>query len=117
VSVWKAMIALVILAIIVVFGYDGVSVLNAHRDVRDAASATAGAAAHVIATTKDSANARKTADATAKSHGDVVIAYAYDQVAAQVKVTVSGNANSLVLHYLDKNFTNNIKASASAQTG
>jgi hypothetical protein len=114
---WKAILALLIVAIVGMFAYDGISVLNAHRDVRDAASATAGAAAHAIASTKDRAKARTIADSTAKSHGDVVTEFAYDPVAGRVVVTVSGKSSSLVLHYIDKNLTNNIKATASAQPG
>ncbi len=116
-SLWKVFLALVIVGAVVVFAYDGVQILNAHRDVRDAASATAGAAAHAIASPKDRPNARKIADSTAKAHGDVIIAYNYDAPSARVSVTVSGNADSLVIHYFDKNLTNNIKASASARPG
>ena len=111
----KLAVALFVVAILGVGGYDTVQVLNAHRDVRDAASATAGAAAHAIASTKDRAKARTIADQTAKSHGDVVIAFGYDPVAALVTVTVSGKASSLVLHFFDKNLTDNIRASASAR--
>jgi hypothetical protein len=116
-SFWKLLIVLVVVAIIGVGGYDTVSVLNAHRDVRDAASATAAAAAHAITSPKDRDKARVIADTTAKQHGDVVIAFSYDPVAALVTVTVSGNADSLALHLIDKNLTDNIRASASARPG
>ena len=116
-SLWKAVLALMLVAAVVLFAYDGVQVLNAHRDVRDAASATAGAAAHAIASTKDRAKAFAIAQSTAKAHGDVVTQFAYDPIAAIVRVTVSGSASSLVLHLIDNNLTNNIRASASAQPG
>jgi len=111
----KLVIVVVVVAIIGVGGYDTVEVLNAHRDVRDVASATASAAAHAISSTKDRAKASQIADQTAKAHGDVVIAFGYDPVAAIVTVTVSGKASSLVLHIIDKNLTDNIRASASAR--
>jgi Flp pilus assembly protein TadG len=116
-SVWKVVLLLIVLGAVVVFAYDGVEILNAHRDVRNAASASASAAAQAITSTKDRAKARTIADSTAKAHGDVVIDFTYDPVAAKVRVTVSGNASSLVIHLLDKNLTNNIKASASARPG
>jgi hypothetical protein len=114
---WKLAVIVVIVAIIGVGGYDTVQVLNAHRDVRDASSATAGAAARAITSTKDRAKARVIADQTAKAHGDVVIAFSYDPVAAIVNVTVSGKADTLALHLFDKNLTDNIRASASARPG
>jgi len=120
-TVWKLAVALVIIAAIGVVGYDGVEILNAHRDVRDAASATASAAAQAIAGAKDrtkaGAAASAIADKTAKARGDVVTAFSYDPVLAKVTVTVSGNANSLVLHFFDKNLTDNIRASATARPG
>ena len=81
---WKLAVIVVIVAIIGVGAYDTVQVLNAHRDVRDTSSATAGAAARAITSTKDRAKARVIADQTAKAHGDVVIAFSYDPVAAIV---------------------------------
>jgi hypothetical protein len=124
-SGWKMLIGLVLLAAIVLFAFDAVSILNAHRDVSDVASASAGAAAAAIAEAKKPAvpgakppaTPRSAANSTAAAHGDVVIAYDYDPVAARVKVTVSGTAKSIVLHYFDKNLTENIKASAIAQPG
>jgi uncharacterized protein (UPF0333 family) len=116
-TVWKLAVALVLIAAIGVVGYDGVEILNAHRDVRDAASATASAAAQAIASTKDRAKASAIADKTAKARGDVVTAFTYDPVAAKITVTVSGNASSLVLHLFDKNLTDNIRATATARPG
>ena len=120
-TVWKLAVALLIIAAIGVVGYDTVEILNAHRDVRDAASATAGAAAQAISSAKDrtkaTAGASAVADKTAKAHGDVVTAFSYDPIAAKVTVTVSGNASSLVLHFFDKNLTENIRATATAHPG
>jgi Flp pilus assembly protein TadG len=129
-SFWKLLIALVVMAAVALFVFDGVSVLNAKRDVVNVASASASAAASAIATStkntttpvqkppvKGPSPAELAADKTAQAHGDVVTAFAYDAVAARVKVTVSGSAKSFVLHYFDKNLTNNIKASATAQPG
>ena len=114
---WKLAVVVVIVAIIGVGGYDTVQILNAHRDVRDAASATAGAAARAITSTKDRTKARAIADQTAKARGDVVIAFSYDPVAAIVNVTVSGKADTLVVHLFDTNLTDNIRASGSARPG
>jgi hypothetical protein len=124
-SAWKMLIGLVLLAAIVLVAFDVVSVLNAKRDVSDVASASAGAAAVAITNAKKApvpgakppVSPVSVAKSTAAAHGDVVIAYDYDPVLARVKVTVSGSAKSLVLHYFDKNLTDNIKASAVAQPG
>ena len=129
-SVWKLLITVVVLGAVALFAFDAISVLNAHRDVSDVASASAGAAASTISTSSHpgtngakaptaaaEAAAEKAAANLAKGHGDVVIYYNYDPVATRVKVTVSGNAKSFVLHYFDRNLTNNIKASAVAQPG
>ena len=123
-SIWKFLNAVVVLGAVVVFTFDAVSVLNAHRDVSDVASASAGAAAVAISNeNKPLAKGTKpvspasAAEATARAHGDVVIDYNYDAATARVKVTVSATAKSLVLHYIDKNLTDNIKASAVAQPG
>jgi Flp pilus assembly protein TadG len=78
-----------------------------------AAAATATATA--ATTTTDCRTARAVADKMAKSQGDVVTSFTYDAVAARVSVTVSGSANSLVLHYFDRNVTDNIHASSSAR--
>ncbi len=55
------------------------------------------------------------ADKVAVADGDVLTAYAYDPVAAEVELTVSGTADSLVLHYLSKRLTDDITASATAR--
>ncbi len=133
-NLWKLAIVVVVLGALGVFGYDGVQVLNARRNISDTASAAASAAAHAIATSKgcanaqpaaattakattgtDCHNARAVADKMAKSQGDVVTSFTYDAAAARVSVTVSGSANSLVLHYVDRNLTDNIHASSSAR--
>ena len=123
-SVWKLLITVVVLGAVALFAFDALSVLNAHRDVRDVASASAGAAAVAISNeNKPLAKGTKpvspasAAEATARAHGDVVTYYNYDPVTTHVNVTVSGNAKSFVLHYFDRNLTNNIKASAVAQPG
>jgi len=116
-SIWKLLLAVIVVGAVALFAFDAVSVVNARRDVSDAASASADAAAGAISSSKNRSKAAKIAESTARAHGDVVTAFAYDPVAARVKVTVSGSANSLVLHYFDKNLTNNIKASATAQPG
>jgi hypothetical protein len=124
---WKLAIVVIVLGVIGLFGYDGVQILNTRRNISDTASAAASAAAQAIATSKSCANAstgsapkkctdaRTAADKAAQSQGDVVTAYTYDAVAAKVSVTVSGNAKSYVLHYLDRNLTDNIRASSSAR--
>jgi Flp pilus assembly protein TadG len=133
-NLWKLAIVVVVLGVLGVFAYDGVQVLNARRNISDTASAAASAAAHAIATSKgcanaqpaatttakattgtDCHNARAVADKMAKSQGDVVTSFTYDAAAARVSVTVSGSANSLVLHYVDRNLTDNIHASSSAR--
>jgi Flp pilus assembly protein TadG len=138
-SLIKLTIAVVVLGVVGLFAYDGVQVLNAQKNIRDTASAVAGAAAHAIATSKDCATskppaaaasttpaatttatktcagARTVADKTAQSQGDVVTSFTYDPVAARVSVTISGSAKSLVLHYFDRSLTDNIKASSSAR--
>jgi hypothetical protein len=129
-SVWKLLITVVVLGAVALFAFDALSVLNAHRDVRDVASASASAAAGTISTSSQptldgvkapsaatAAAAKKAADKQATAHGDVVTYYNYDPVTTHVNVTVSGNAKSFVLHYFDRNLTNNIKASAVAQPG
>jgi Flp pilus assembly protein TadG len=124
---WKLAIVVIVLGVIGLLGYDGVQVLNTRRDISDTASAAASAAAHAIATskicatanagnaTKKCTDAKTAADKTAQSQGDVVTAYSYDAVAARVSVTVSGTAKSYVLHYFDRNLTDNIHASSSAR--
>jgi Flp pilus assembly protein TadG len=126
-KMWKLAIVVIVLGVIGLFAYDGVQVLDARRNISDTASAAASAAAQAIATSKSCAdahpgataptckNARAVADTTAKSQGDVVTSFAYDPIAARVSVTVSGNSKSLVLHYLDRNLTDNIRASSSAR--
>jgi len=113
----KFLAVLIVVAIIGVFAYVGVQVLNARRDVSSAASAAASAAAQAISTPTTRDNAKAIAEKTAKANGDVLTSFAYDPVAARVSLTVSGKAKSLVLHYLDKNLTDNIKSSASARPG
>ena len=125
-SLWKLPIVVILLGVIGLFAYDGVQVVDARRNISDTASAAASAAAHAIATQKVCANtnpktASKTCDPrtiannTAQMQGDVVTSYTYDAVAARVSVTVSGSAKSLVLHYFDRNLTDNIRASAAAR--
>jgi len=143
-NLWKLAIAAILLGAVGLFAYDGIQVLNARRNISDTASAAAAAAAHAIAASKDCAtahpaaastssatpaatpgsassatpsclNARTAADRLAKSQGDVVTSFTYDAVAARVSVTVSGSANSLVLHYFDRNLTDNIHASSTAR--
>ncbi len=144
-NLWKLAVVVILLGVVGLFGYDGVQVLHARRNISDTASAAAAAAAHAIATSKECANAqhpeaaaaagttgtatatatavsatncanaRAVADKMAKSQGDVVTSFAYDPVAVRVSVTVSGSANSVVLHYLDRNLTDNIHASSSAR--
>ena len=131
-TVWKLGIVAVIMGVIGLFAYDGVQVLDARRNISDTASAAAAAAAHTISTNKQCAganapvaatsssttkcaNPRDAATRLAKGQGDVVTSFIYDPVAARVSVTVSGSANSLVLHYLDRNLTDNIHASSSAR--
>jgi len=113
----KVLITVIILAVVGVFAYDGVQVLNARRDVSNAATTAAAAAAHAIATPADRPKAYALAEKTAKADGDALISFSYDPVAAKVSLTLSGKADSLVLHYLDKNLTDNIKSSASARPG
>jgi len=126
VTIWKFAIVLVLLGALGLLAYDGVQVLDARKNISSTASAAASAAAHAIAVEKaciftnpktaaKTCNPRTVADNTAKSQGDVVTAYEYDAVAAKVSVTVSGTAKSLVLHYLDRNLTDNIRASSSAR--
>ena len=125
-TLWKLVIVVVLLGVVGLFAYDGVQVLDARKNITSTASAAASAAAHAIATqkvcdfthpktyTKTCDPATAAANAAA-SQGDVVTAYTYDAVAAKVSVTVSGTAKSLVLHYLDRNLTDNIRASSSAR--
>jgi hypothetical protein len=124
---WKLAIIVSLLGVVGMFAYDGVQLLDAHRNISNTASAAASAAAQAISTSKDCADAkpsttkdcavawRKVADETAQSQGDVVTAFVYDPVAARVSVTVTGTARSLVLHYLDKNLTDDIHASSTAR--
>jgi hypothetical protein len=148
-SLWKLAIVVILLGVVGVFAYDGVQVLDAHKNITDTANAAASAAAQAIATSKrctraavpqptpaparaaaltpaggnalasapakSCADGRTVADNTAKGQGDVVTAYTYDPVAARVWVTVSGSAKSLVLHYVDRNLTDNIRVSSSAR--
>jgi hypothetical protein len=126
-KIWKLAIVVIVLGVIGLFGYDGLQVLNTRRNISDTASAAASAAAQAIATSKSCADAsagkpskkcpdaRTVADKTAQSQGDVVTAFTYDAVAARVSVTVSGNSKSYVLHYVDRNLTDNIRASSSAR--
>jgi Tfp pilus assembly protein FimT len=125
-SLWKLVIVVVLLGVLGLFAYDGVQVLDARKNITNTATVAASAAAHAIATEKvcKIANPKtfsKTCDPAtaaanaAKSQGDVVTAYTYDAVAAKVSVTVSGTAKSLVLHYFDRNLTDNIRASSSAR--
>jgi len=98
-----------------VFGYDGFQVVNTKREVRTTANDAAGAAAHAIYVTHNLASGPGAAAKVAGQAGDVVTAYVYDPVAAEVELTVSGTADSLVLHYLSKKLTDNITASATAR--
>ena len=139
----KLGIALVLLGVVGLFAYDGVQVLDARRNIINTASAVASAAAHAIATSKGCAatpttgvaaataitatnagtsatakgcaSARTVADKAAQSQGAVVTSFIYDPVAVRVTVTVSSSAKSLVLHYFDRNLTDNIHASSSAR--
>jgi len=116
-TVVKFLVVVIVVGIIGVFAYDGVQVLNARRDVSSAASAAASAAAQAISTPANRPKAEAIAPKSAKSNGDALISYTYDPVAARVSLTVSGKAKSLILHYIDKNLTDNIKSSASARPG
>ena len=122
---WKLAIVVILLAVLGMFAYDGVQVLDARRNISDTAAAAAAAAAQAIASSKDCAdsppgtkqcaNARKVANETAQSQGDVVTAFTYNAVTTRVSVTVTGSAKSLVLHYLDKSLTDDIHASSTAR--
>lgn len=106
---------LVVVALVGVFGYDGVQVVKTGRDVKTTANDAAGAAAHEIYVTHNVSSGAGAADKVALADGDVVTAYVYDPVAAEVELTVSGTADSLVLHYLSKRLTDDITASATAR--
>jgi hypothetical protein len=98
-----------------VFGYDGIQVVKTGRDVRTTANDAAGAAAHAIYVTHNINSGSPAANQVADQAGDVVTNYVYDPVAAEVELTVSGTADSLVLHYISKRLTDDITASASAR--
>jgi len=110
----KLVALLMVVAVLGVFGYDGFQVVKTGRDVRSTAENAAGAAAHEIYLTHNPAVGRPYAQQVATQAGDVVTQYNYDSVAAKVELTVSGTADSLVLHYLSKHLTDDITASASA---
>jgi len=123
---WKLAIVVILLGVVGMFAYDGVQVLDARRNISDTASAAASAAAQAIAASKHCADAppsskdcavawRAVADKMAQSQGDVVTAFTYNAATARVSVTVTGTAKSLVLHYFDKNLTDDIHASSTAR--
>jgi len=111
----KLIAVLVVVGILGVLGFDGYQVLKTGRDVETTANDAAGAAAHAIYVSHNPTAGRPFADKVADHAGDVVTNYVYDPVAAEVELTVSGTADSLVLHYLSKGLTDDITASATAK--
>ena len=96
-------IVIVIVVVAAVFAVDGVRVANDRRDINSIASDAANAAAVQIRATHDANKGRAAADSTVKSHSNAVLTkFVYNPVAAKVNVTVSGSADTLVLHYFDK---------------
>lgn len=108
---------LVVVAVVVVGGHDGVEVANANREVRNTAANAAAAAAHAIFTSHDPAQGRRAADQAAAAAGDIVTSYNYDAVASLVKVTLSGHAATFVLGRLVPSLTDDIAATATRKPG
>ena len=113
----KVLIVIIVLGVVGVFAYDGVKVVGARRDVSNAASAAASAAAQAISSSGNTQKASAVAQKTAKADGDVLTSFNWDPVKVKVTVTVSGKADSLVLHYFAKGLTDDIHSSASARPG
>ena len=109
------LVALLAVVVVGLFGYDGFQVVKTGRYVRTTANNAAGAAAHAIYVSHNPSVGRPYAEKVADQAGDVITNYLYDPVAAEVELTVSGTADSLVLHYLSKGITDDIKASATAK--
>jgi hypothetical protein len=111
----KLVVLVVVLAVLIVAGHDGLRVAKANSDARNAASAAASAAAASITTNHNATKARAAADAAAKRSGDVVSRFAYDPVSARVSVTVSGSTTTWIASRFDKSIADNITGSATAR--
>ena len=108
------LLVIVMIAILTAFAVDAGRVAIDRRDVNSVASDSADAGAQVFGATHDESKARIAADATARAHHMVITTFHYDPVAAKFNVTVSGSAQTLVLHYFDRRIVD-LNASASAR--
>ncbi len=116
-TVGKLVGGLVVIGVVGVGAYDGLHVVNAHRDMANIAGEAAGSAAHAIFTTHDETQGSAAAERSAAAHHAVVTSYHYDPVAAQVMLTVSGSVKSLVLRYVDSGLVDDVTATAKARPG
>lgn len=112
----RTLVSLIVLAVLVVGGHDGYEVIKTTRDIRNTASAAASDAAGKLTASHgaDVVGARKAADDAAKRAGDVITTYSYDPVAHKVTLTVGGTASSWVAGRIERSWTDNITATASA---
>ncbi|GAC1315292.1 MAG: hypothetical protein NVSMB12_10360 [Acidimicrobiales bacterium] len=106
------LLLIVTVVIAAVFLFDGFNVLNERRLVNDTSKQAAIAALQTLSTTQDPVKARAAADRVAKNHHDVITTYQYNPVGQQLHLSVSGSAYTLVLHRLNRAFTDDITASA-----
>lgn len=100
------------LAIVAIFVFDGLSILNTRRNVGDVSKATAIAALQTLSATQDPAKARAAADAEAKRHHDVITGYRYNPVGQELTVTVSGSAWTIIFSHLNRSISDDINATA-----
>ena len=106
------LLLIVTVVIAAVFLFDGFNVLNERRLVNDTSKQAAIAALQTLSTTQDPVKARAAADRVAKNHHDVITAYQYNPIGEQLHLSVSGSAYTVVLHRLNRAFTDDITASA-----
>jgi Flp pilus assembly protein TadG len=112
----KLVVAIIVLAILVVGGHDAYEISRANNDVRNTARSAADSAAAVLTQTHgaDAVGARKAANQVAAQASDVVTHYNLDPVNQKVTLTIGGTASSWVAGRIERSWTDNITATASA---